>query len=42
MLLAHLEREARNIASSVDALTEHLVVSLHTVSYDCNEIQPND
>jgi len=26
-----LEREARNIASSVDGLTEHLAVSLHTV-----------
>nr|SVE93943.1 EOG090X0FS7 [Scapholeberis mucronata] len=31
-LLAHLEREARNIAASVDGLTEHLAVSLHTIS----------
>ena len=32
-----LEREARNIATSVDGLTEHLAVSLHTVfiSIDC-------
>jgi len=27
-----LEREARNIATSVDGLTEHLAVSLHTIS----------
>jgi len=27
-----LEKEARNIASSVDGLTEHLAVSLHTIS----------
>ena len=31
-LLANLEKEARNIASSIDVLTEHLVISLHTVS----------
>ena len=31
-LLACLEKEARSIATSVDTLTEHLVVSLHTVS----------
>ena len=29
--LALLEREARCIAASVDGLTEHLAVSLHTV-----------
>lgn len=32
--LAQLEREARCIAASVDGLTEHLAVSLHTVSND--------
>lgn len=31
--LALLEREARGIAASVDGLTEHLAVSLHTVRY---------
>nr|SVE93320.1 EOG090X0FS7 [Moina brachiata] len=31
-LLALLEREARCIAASVDGLTEHLAVSLHTIS----------
>nr|SVE74505.1 EOG090X0FS7 [Daphnia barbata] len=30
--LAQLEREARCIAASVDGLTEHLAVSLHTIS----------
>lgn len=30
-LLALLEKEAKNIAASVDGLTEHLAVSLHTV-----------
>jgi len=37
VLLAQLEREARNIASSVDSLTEHLVVSLHTVRHPLHE-----
>nr|SVE71373.1 EOG090X0FS7 [Daphnia similis]SVE72005.1 EOG090X0FS7 [Daphnia similis] len=30
--LAQLERDARSIAASVDGLTEHLAVSLHTIS----------
>ncbi len=30
--LAQLERDARCIAASVDGLTEHLAVSLHTVN----------
>lgn len=30
--LAQLERDARSIAASVDGLTEHLAVSLHTVN----------
>nr|SVE76709.1 EOG090X0FS7 [Daphnia longispina] len=30
--LAQLERDARGIAASVDGLTEHLAVSLHTIS----------
>nr|SVE77928.1 EOG090X0FS7 [Daphnia lumholtzi] len=32
IFLAQLERDARSIAASVDGLTEHLAVSLHTIS----------